>query len=52
MVSRQRPKIARPKRRRTWAIRPVTRPHSTAKGNKGYDRVRDRKVDEDERNDA
>jgi hypothetical protein len=52
MASRQRPKVARPKRRRTWAIRPVARPHSTPKGKKGYDRSRDRKVVRHERDDA
>ena len=52
MAIRQRVKVARPKRRRTWAIRPVARPHSTAKGKKGYDRARDRKVVPDERDDA
>ncbi len=44
MVSRQRLKVPRPKRRRTWAIRPVARPHSTPKGKKGYDRARVRKA--------
>ncbi len=41
-------KVARSKRRRTWAIRPATRPHSTTKGKKGYDRPRDRRVAQDE----
>ena len=41
-------KVARSKRRRTWAIRPATRPHSTTKGKKGYDRPRDRRVVSDE----
>jgi hypothetical protein len=52
MASSQRLKVARPKRRRTWAIRPVARPHSTAKGKKGYDRARNRKVVQGERDDA
>ena len=51
-VPRQRSKAARPKRRRTWAIRPVARPHSTAKGKRGYDRARDRKMADNERDDA
>jgi hypothetical protein len=42
-----RAKVARSKRRRTWAIRPATRPHSTPKGKKGYDRRRDRQVELD-----
>lgn len=52
MASGQRLKVARPKRRRTWAIRPVARPHSTAKGKKGYERARNRKVVHDEGDDA
>ncbi len=52
MVSRQRLRVPRPKRRRTWAIRPVARAHSTAKGKKGYDRARDRKMIRDESNDV
>ena len=40
--------VARSKRRRTWAIRPTTRPHSTSKGKKGYDRSRDRTAIRDE----
>lgn len=40
--------VARSKRRRTWVIRPATRPHSTPKGKKGYDRRRDRQVEDDE----
>ena len=43
-----RAKVARSKRRRTWAIRPATRPHSTTKGKKGYDRRRDHRVVSDE----
>ncbi len=41
-------KVSRPRRRRTWAIRPVTRPHSTPKGEKGYDRQRLRRPIRDE----
>ena len=48
MAPRQRPKVLRPARRRTWAIRPVARPHSTPKGEKGYDRRRERRQIEDE----
>ena len=51
-ISHRRPKVARPKRRRTWAIRPVARPHSTARGKRGYDRTRDRKMVQDEKDDA
>ena len=47
-VTGARVKVARSKRRRTWAIRPATRPHSTPKGKKGYDRRRDRQVEDDE----
>ena len=52
MASGQRLRVARPKQRRTWAIRPVARPHSTAQGKKGYNRARDRKVIPGERDDA
>lgn len=52
MVSRKRVQAARPKRRRTWAIRPVARPHSTPKGKKGYDRARARKAIRDESDDV
>ncbi|MBI3087067.1 MAG: hypothetical protein HYY88_15285 [candidate division NC10 bacterium] len=48
MAPRQRPKVLRPARRRTWAIRPVARPHSTPKGEKGYDRRRARRRIRDE----
>jgi hypothetical protein len=51
-ASGQRLGAARPKQRRTWAIRPVARPHSTARGKTGYNRARDRKVVPDERDDA
>ena len=51
MVSRQRITVSRPKRRRTWAIRPTSRPHSTPKGKKGYDRARGRKGVRDEKDD-
>jgi len=44
MESPQPLKVPRPKRRRTWAIRPVARPHSTPKGKKGYDRARVREA--------
>ncbi|HSB73353.1 MAG TPA: hypothetical protein VLT62_28845 [Candidatus Methylomirabilis sp.] len=37
-------KAGMPKTRRTWAIRPATRPHSSPKGKKGYDRGRDKAV--------
>ena len=40
-------KVARSKRRRTWTIRPATRPHSTPKGKKGYDRRREPQVEFD-----
>ncbi len=43
-ASGERRKVSRPRRRRTWAIRPVTRPHSTPKGEKGYDRRRARRA--------
>jgi len=36
----RRPKPARPTGRRSWAIRPTARPHSTPKGRRGYDRKR------------
>ena len=51
MVSRQRITVSRPKRRRTWAIRPTSRPHSTPKGKKGYDRAQGRKAARDEKDD-
>jgi hypothetical protein len=43
-MSRQPSKGRRAKTRRTWAIRPVTRPHSTPKGKKGYQRERERRI--------
>lgn len=52
MTSRKRAKVLRPARRRTWGIRPVTRPHSSPKGKKGYSRRRDRKAIQDEGEDG
>ncbi|MBI5167620.1 MAG: hypothetical protein HY998_07765 [candidate division NC10 bacterium] len=42
MSRTERLKIPRPKVRRTWVRTPVTKPHSTPKGKKGYHRPKER----------
>lgn len=45
MVRMERLKVPRPKVRRTWTRSPVSKPHSTPKGKKGYHRSRERRKD-------